>query len=160
VRQPGFGRLLGADAGLGLTDHLLGHATLEQVVQQDTLTGMKFIAAGSAEAGSRTLFASEAMTALLAKLANEYDLVLLDVPPAAAMTDARVIAAQADTTLLLVRWHHTPRGVTRHAIRVLEEAGARISGIALTRVDAKAHVRSGYADAEVYHPRYGGYFRE
>jgi len=160
VRQPGFGRLLGADAGLGLTDHLLGHATLEQVVQKDTLSGMRFIAAGSAEAGSRTLFGSAAMKDLLAKLAEQYDLVLLDAPPAAAMTDARIIAAQADTTLLLVRWHHTPRGIVRHAIRLLQEAEARIAAVALTRVDAKAHVRSGFADAEVYHPRYGGYFRE
>jgi hypothetical protein len=33
-------------------------------------------------------------------------------------------------------------------------------GACLTQVDAKVHGRSGYADAEVYHPRYGGYFRE
>ena len=33
-------------------------------------------------------------------------------------------------------------------------------GAALTQVDAKVHGRSGYADAEVYHPRYSGYFRE
>ena len=31
---------------------------------------------------------------------------------------------------------------------------------ALTQVDAKTHRRSGYADSEVYHPRYSGYFRE
>ena len=37
---------------------------------------------------------------------------------------------------------------------------ARVVGAALTQVDAKVHGRSGYADAEVYHPRYGGYFRE
>jgi hypothetical protein len=30
----------------------------------------------------------------------------------------------------------------------------------LTRVNPRAHVRSGYADAEVYHHRYGRYFRE
>jgi hypothetical protein len=33
-------------------------------------------------------------------------------------------------------------------------------GAALTQVDSKSHRRSGYADSEVYHPRYGGYFRE
>ncbi len=43
---------------------------------------------------------------------------------------------------------------------MLEEAHANVVGAALTQVDVNVHVRSGYADAEVYHPRYGGYFRE
>ena len=43
---------------------------------------------------------------------------------------------------------------------LLEEAHARVVGAALTQVDARVHGRSGYADAEVYHPRYSGYFRE
>ena len=160
VRKPGFGRLLGAEAAPGLSEHLLGHASLEQVIQHDPLSGMQFIGSGAAEIGARGLLGSPAMAALLTRLAEDYDLVLLDAPPAAAMTDARVLAALADTTLLLVRWHHTPRGVVRHAIGLLEEAQAKIGGVVLTRVDAKAHVRSGFADAEIYHPRYGGYFRE
>jgi hypothetical protein len=41
---------------------------------------------------------------------------------------------------------------------LLHDAGAAIAGAALTRVDAKAHGRSGHADAEFYAPRYGGYF--
>jgi Mrp family chromosome partitioning ATPase len=118
------------------------------------------IPAGSAEAGAQQLFGSPAMAALIRKLAETHDLILLDAPPAAAMTDARVIARRADATLLLVRWHATPRGVVRHAVGLLEEAGARIAGVALTRVDPRAHLRSGFADAEIYHPRYGGYFRE
>ena len=66
----------------------------------------------------------------------------------------------ADTTLICIRWRHTPRGVVHHAVELLEESQAKLAGVVLTRVDIKAHVRSGFADAEVYHPRYGGYFRE
>jgi polysaccharide biosynthesis transport protein len=35
-----------------------------------------------------------------------------------------------------------------------------VIGVALTRVDPRVHVRSGHSDAEVYHPRYGGYYRD
>ena len=45
-------------------------------------------------------------------------------------------------------------------LELLEDAKAHVVGAALTRVDAKVHARSGFADAEVYHPRYGAYFRE
>ena len=160
VRQPGLGRLLGADAMLGLTDYLQGRASLEQVLRRDSLTSMEYIAAGSAEVMAQGLFTSAAMAALLAQLRETHDLILLDAPPAAAMTDARIIARLADTTLFCVRWHHTPRSVVRHAMTLLEEAQAKLAGVVLTRVDVKAHARSGFADAEVYHPRYGGYFRE
>jgi succinoglycan biosynthesis transport protein ExoP len=85
--------------------------------------------------------------------------VLLDAPPAHALTDARVIAGMAEATLLCLRWRSTPLGVVRHALDLLEEAQASVIGVALTRVDARAHAHSGFPDAEVYHPRYGGYFR-
>jgi len=75
------------------------------------------------------------------------------------MTDTRIIAGIADATLMCLRWRVTPLGVAEHALALLNEAGANVVGVALTRVDAHVHLRSGSADAEVYHPRYGGYFR-
>lgn len=160
VRQPSFGRLMQADGALGIADFLLGHATLKQVVQKDPLTGMDFIPAGSAETNSMAMFMSDAMGKLLEQLRGEYDLVLLDAPPAFAMADARIIARTADATLLCVRWRDTPRSVVRNSLDLLEEMRAKVVGVAITRVDVRAHSRSGFADAEVYHSRYGGYFRE
>jgi Mrp family chromosome partitioning ATPase len=59
-----------------------------------------------------------------------------------------------------VRWRSTPHSNVLNTLEMLEEAHANVVGAVLTHVDVKVHVRSGYADAEVYHPRYGGYFRE
>jgi hypothetical protein len=42
---------------------------------------------------------------------------------------------------------------------LLQEANVRILGAVLTRVNAARHGRSGFPDAEIYQPRYGGYFR-
>jgi hypothetical protein len=35
----------------------------------------------------------------------------------------------------------------------------RFAGAVLTRVDPVKHRRSGFADAEMYQPRFAGYFR-
>jgi succinoglycan biosynthesis transport protein ExoP len=160
VRQPSMGRMLGMDGGPGLIDCLRGRATLAEVTRPDARTGLAVIPAGQLEVNALSLFMSEAMARLLQELRAQYDLILLDAPPAYAMTDARVIAGMAEATVLCVRWHSTPLGVVRDALGLLEEAQASVAGVALTRVDMRAHVRSGYADAEVYRPRYGGYFRE
>jgi Mrp family chromosome partitioning ATPase len=65
----------------------------------------------------------------------------------------------ADATLLCLRWQSTPVGVAAHALDLLEQAKANVVGAVLTRIDARAHLRSGAADADIYHARYGGYFR-
>ena len=159
MRQPAFSRLLDADGELGLSDLLLGQATEAQVLRADTLSAMHFIAAGTVGADAFNLFTSDAMAALLRRLRDRFDLVLLDVAPAQAMTDTRIIAGIADATLLCLRWQSTPLGVAEHALAMLGQSGANVIGVALTRIDARAHLRSGAADAEVFHARYGGYFR-
>ncbi|WP_158291985.1 GumC family protein [Paracraurococcus ruber] len=160
VRQPSLGRVFRCEGAPGVTDLLLGQAVLERIIRRDHLSSLDYIPAGAAEIHSLGLFMSEAMAGLLDRVRRDYDLIVLDAPPALAMADARVVARLADATLLCVRWRDTPRSVVRNSLGLLEEAHARVVGAALTQVDAKVHGRSGYADAEVYHPRYGGYFRE
>jgi capsular exopolysaccharide synthesis family protein len=159
LRQPGFARVFGRDDGPGLVDFLKGDASLSAIRKRDRLTQLDYIMAGSSEPSASRLFMVEAMVGLIEKLRAEYDLVVLDAPPALAMVDARVIGRVADATLLCVRWRDTPRSVVRAAMDMLADAKANVIGALLTRVDPRSHRRSGYADAEVYHPRYGGYFR-
>ena len=160
VRQPSFGRLMRAEHSRGIVDYLLGQATLDEIIRRDRLTAMDYIPAGTSKANSLGLFMSDAMAEALQRLRRDYDLVLLDAPPVFAMTDARIISRIADATLLCVRWRETPRSVVSRSLDLLDEADARVIGVSLTRVDPRAHVRSGHSDAEVYHPRYGGYYRE
>ncbi len=144
----------------GLVDYLRGQTSVADVIRKDTATGMDSIPGGKSEANVLGLLMSATMARLLQTLRQDYDLVLLDTPPAEAITDARIVAGLADATLFCVRWRVTSRQVALHALELLEEAHANVVGAALTQVDVAVHVRSGYADAEVYHPRYGGYFRE
>jgi capsular exopolysaccharide synthesis family protein len=160
VRQPSLGRVFRCEGAAGVTDLLLGQALLERIIRRDHLSSLDYIPAGAAEIHSLGLFMSEAMAGLLDRVRRDYDLIVLDAPPALAMADARVVARLADATLLCVKWRDTPRSVVRNSLGLLEEAHARVVGAALTQVDAKVHGRSGYADSEVYHPRYSGYFRE
>lgn len=160
IRQPSVGRLFRTEGAPGITDLLLGQAGYEQILRRDHLTALDWIPAGAAEINSLGLFMSEGMAALLERVRRDYDLVVLDAPPALAMADARVVARLADATLLCVKWRDTPRSVVRNSLALLEDAKARLVGVALTQVDARTHRRSGYADSEVYHPRYSGYFRE
>lgn len=162
MRRPSLARHLRANDGPGLSDLLGGKAELLDVLHNDTLGapggGMHFLPAGQPRGDTFGLFMGPEMTRLLTEARREYALIILDSPPVQAITEARLLAAIADATILCVRWRATPRDVVSHVLEMLEEANAHVVGAVLTRVDPRAHVRSGYADAEVYHHRYKAYF--
>jgi capsular exopolysaccharide synthesis family protein len=159
LRQPSFDPVFSTGGAPGLTDHLAGLAGLDDILVADTLTPLTVMPAGTQAVSALTLFLTPALPALLQTLRGRFDVILLDVPPVYALAEGRVLARAADAALLCIRWGHTPRRVVAGALDLLREAGVTITGATLTRVDAKAHGRSGFADAEVYQPRYGGYFK-
>jgi polysaccharide biosynthesis transport protein len=158
LRRPSFARRFRTEASPGLAEAACGKAALEDTIRRDPMTGMHILPAGKPDGDLVGLFLSGVMASVLATLRTQYDIVVLDAPPVQAMTEARIIAALADATLLCVRWRSTPRDVLLHAVAVLEDAHAHVAGTVLTRVDPRAHVRSGSADAEVYHRRYRTYY--
>ena len=159
IRRPNFAAAFRLQGGSGLTDHLAGLASLDEIIERDPESSLDVIAAGAQAAAALSLFLSPALPALLAALRARYDVVLLDVPPVFALAEGRVLAGRADAALLCVRWGETPRRVVAAAVGALREAGVNLAGAVLTRVDATAHGRSGFADSEIYQPRYSGYFR-
>jgi capsular exopolysaccharide synthesis family protein len=159
IRQPSFDAIFYTLGAPGLTDHLSGLSPMDEIILQDRRTKLSVIAAGTQVREALSLFLSPRLPAMLAQLRNDYDVVLIDVPPAFALAEARVLAGLADSALLCVRWGRTPHRVVRAAITLLFEADVNLAGVALTRVNAVQHGRSGFPDAEIYQPRYGGYFR-
>ena len=159
LRQPKFARIFGAEPEFGLSDLLRGTVRLDDLLREDPLTGLAYIAAGKPGGDMLSLFLSDAMARLISTVRDQYDLILLDTPPVQAMSEARVVAAIADAVLLCVRWRDTPRAVLRHSLNLLRETHANVIGTVLTRVNPRAHVRAGSADSEVYHRRYRRYYR-
>jgi polysaccharide biosynthesis transport protein len=159
LRLGAFQTRLGGNAVPGLTNVLRGELEWRDALQDDPITGMKYIAGGKGGGDVLDLFLSDEIRQLLAEAREDYDLILLDAPPVEATTEARVAAVLADATLVCVRWRSTQIKTLLHALELLQDAHAKIIGTVLTRVDPRAHLRSGYADAGVYHRRYNAYFR-
>jgi succinoglycan biosynthesis transport protein ExoP len=159
LRQGTFQHRLDGSPSPGLAEVLRGDFKWREVLQSDPLTGMKFIAGGAPGADVLGLFLSEKIRRLLVEVREDFDLILLDAPPVEAMTEARVAAALADATLLCVRWRFTQRKTLMHSVEMLHDAHVKIIGTVLTRVEPRVHLRSGHADAGVYHRRYKAYFK-
>jgi Mrp family chromosome partitioning ATPase len=111
------------------------------------------VPAGEPVLNPAELLGSPPMKRLLAWLAERHDLVILDSPPVLAVSDARMLVRMVDRTVFLVRWVETRRERASAGWRQLVEAGGKVVGVALTRVDVRRHAQYGYSDSGAY---YGG----
>jgi non-specific protein-tyrosine kinase len=77
------------------------------------------------------LLAARKMDEVIARLAEDADVVLFDAPPVVAVTDASLLASKVDGVLLVVKAGNTKRDHVRAAKDRLEKVNARLVGAVL-----------------------------
>ena len=110
LRKPKLRKSLQLADGPGLSDYLTGNATLPQIVRP--LPGHEpyfIITSGLLPPNPSELLSTPRMDQLFADLRKHFDYILVDSPPVGLVTDAQLIAPQADTTLYIVRHDVTPK---------------------------------------------------
>lgn len=150
LRHPKLHGQLGLKSTPGISDVVSGCATLEESVQEDTKSGLKFLACGSHVKDPIGMLRSPNMEQLVEQLKESYALTILDSPPFLAAVDAQLLAQLADQCLILTRWGKTKREATLAAIQQLDGAGVGVRGLVLTRVDMKTQSYYGYGEYGYY----------
>lgn len=129
------------------------------LVVTDEEMGLDIMFAGTPTANPADIMESKRFRELLTHLRQIYDHIIIDTPPVLIVPDARVVAANADTVILVVRWDDTARGQVRAALRELESVNRPADGIVLNQVNPKGLKRYGYGDQYGAHYSYGeGYY--
>lgn len=158
LRRRAVNRLLGMTPSIGLLDVLNGTAALENALVHDVPSGAYVLPLTESAFTPKDVFSSRAMDTLLQTLKDNFDLVILDTAPVLAVADTRILAAKADTVVFLTRWRSTPRKAINDSLRLLDKAGAHVSGVALVQVDMNSQARYGYGDAGYYYGAYKQYY--
>lgn len=134
LRAPSVERMLNLNPHPGLADVLLERVPLLRAIRRTGIRGLSVLGAGSRLAGPSELLTSPRIYDMFARLKEEYQYVIIDTPPVLPATDASVIAAQADGTLVTVRLEHSLKNMTKDAIRNLQDLGANLLGVFVTEV--------------------------
>ena len=135
LRHPRCHRTLGVDAARGLASVLAGQEELESVIHSLEAPRLSFIPAGAVPPNPAELMSSARMREIVASLRSRYDFVIIDTPPVLPVTDAVVLAREADAVVLVVRGHGTPSGLVREARDRLLMTGAPLLGVVVNDVD-------------------------
>ena len=135
LRRPTLHRLFQAPNAAGLTNALLHDQPSAAPFLQATLVdNLSLLTSGPLPPNPAELLGSARFGELLRDLQQHADVVLLDSPPALAVTDAPVLARQVDGVLLVVDAGATRRQWAANAQETLSKVGAKVLGVAINRL--------------------------
>lgn len=116
----------------GLTQLLVGSASLDGALVNTAVPGLQRIPAGDLPPNPSELLGSERMAELLTYLASQH-IVIVDAPPVLPVTDAVALGARADGVLLVARAGRTTQDQLRQATAAIGQGGGSVLGIVLNR---------------------------
>lgn len=120
--------------GEGLTDVLVGNSDLKSVIKKvdDSLF---LITAGTVPPNPSEILGSHGIENLLEDLAVNFDYIILDTPPVLPVTDALLLAAKADGTLIVVKSRVTKEKMVKETYDKLIDVRANVIGTVLNGCD-------------------------
>ncbi len=131
LRRPSLHELFGLAMTPGLTNLALEGLT-ELPLQPTGVDNLWLLSSGPTPPNPADLLGASRMDRVLAQLSEAADIVLFDAPPVVAAADAAILGAKADGVLLIIQAGRTRRDQSERARELLEQAKARIVGVALT----------------------------
>jgi Mrp family chromosome partitioning ATPase len=95
-------------------------------------------------ADSAGLLNSQRMVDLIAEVKSRFDLVLIDSPPILGVSDASVLANEADMSIIVVQHRKLPRHMLLRVKQTVENVGGKVVGVVLNNVDLSSDVEYQY----------------
>ena len=143
--------LLGTTNDNGLSDVLVGKATLESSAKRTSIANLDLIPRGQVPPNPSELLMSERFSELLKWGSANYDLVLIDTPPILAVTDAAIVGRHAGTTLMVTRYAVNTLKEVETSLNRFEQNGITVKGVILNSIFRRA---TGYQDYGYYEYEY------
>ncbi|MBM6648162.1 CpsD/CapB family tyrosine-protein kinase [Bacillus sp. RIT 809] len=131
MRKPAMHQMFQVDNIFGLTNVLTHSERLEKCVQTTSVENLHFLPCGPIPPNPAELLGSKSMQELLAQAYSMYDLVIFDLPPILAVTDAQIMANVCDASILVVRSESTEKETAVKAKGLLESAKGKLLGVVL-----------------------------
>ena len=148
LRRPSMHRFFKLSNNKGLTNYLLGQATIEEVIQTTELPSLHFIPSGKLPSSSMGILSSAKMKEFVAEMKSRYDYVFLDAPPIMGVSDASVLASMVDMCVLVVQYRKYPQLMTQRAKDMVTKVGGELVGVVLNNInisqDSYYYYYSGY----------------
>ena len=152
LRLPTLRKKLNLPRSTGLSNILAGINSEKATLHSDVLIkGLDFVQAGDIPPNPSELLGSKAFTNLIDTLADNYDVILLDLPPIGKVSDALVVSRCTDGLVIVVRNDYTNASELDYTLRQCELVDAKVLGFVYNGSGAKSkRYKYGYGNKYAY----------
>lgn len=142
MRRPVQHRLFRLTPGKGISEVMTGQVRARDAIMATGEPNLWLLPCGAIPPNPAELLATGTLDTLLAELQADHDTILVDAPPILGLSDAPLIGAKVQATVLVVESGRNHHGGLRVAVDRLRRAGGMAIGAILT----KQPLRSGVYD--------------
>lgn len=129
LRKPTVYNTFNLNNQIGLSTVLTTHQTVNEVVQETEIANLSVLTSGPRFQNPAELLASDRMHQVLNEMRHIYDVIILDLPSLLEISDARIMSAAADGTILVIRDNLSLKSDVRQAKEILKFIKANVLGV-------------------------------
>jgi capsular exopolysaccharide synthesis family protein len=135
LRRPRIHRIFDRLGDAGVTNVIVGNATVDEVAKPTRVDNLWSVPAGPTPPNPADMLHSERFKKFLSDLGDRFDRIVIDSPPIVPVTDSAIISTLVDGTVFVVRAFSTSRHLGHQGLRALRDVDARVVGAVLNAVN-------------------------
>lgn len=120
----------------GLTSVAAGEGKLRDAICATVVPRLHVLPCGPVPSNPSDLLTSKRFALLMQALLGAFDRIVIDSPPLSTVSDAHVLAASSEATLLVLRLNQSQRLASSQAVEGLRRVRAKLLGVVLNDVPA------------------------
>lgn len=133
LRRPSLHKKFGITNQCGFTEVILGKRSIKECIQVYK-SNLDILTSGKIPPNPSEMLSSKRTADFLKIVREEYDCVIIDLPPVLAVTDAQIMSTKVDGMVFVVKYGQTKKEEVVEANKLLEKVKANMIGSVLTRI--------------------------
>ncbi len=151
LRRPRIHETISVSNNIGISTYLLGNTSLNDIIIPTHQEHLYFIPTGPVPPNPAELLESKKMFQLIETLKNMFEIIIIDTPPVALVTDALLISRFSHTNIFVIRQNYSKKNV----IDFLNTIKTSYSHTLLTLLINDVKINSYYGKNYYYYGSYG-----
>lgn len=141
-KEPGLsdailGNITWQESVRNITDIMLGKIKVEDITVTPGMDNISIITSGSSLTQPSEFLNSNKIVKIMEETAQNYDLIIFDVPPVLPVADAVILGNKVDGVFMVYEVGKVARSALRRAKSVMENVGAKVMGVILNKLTAE-----------------------
>jgi tyrosine-protein kinase Etk/Wzc len=154
-RKPRVHSFFNASRNPGLVDYLFDNISLDKVIRSTEQANLFYIPCGTLPPNPAEILHSEKIRGLFDLLKKDFDFIIVDSPPALAVTDAELISQLTDITVLVALAGVTSMPMVERVVNQFGKNNTNFVGMILNNFNVESHYGAYYRYYYYYYGQYG-----